>query len=297
MPRQANMPATGGEYSTRELVVWAAGQLRACEGANSQMDARILMEWVTGAESWWQVPTMIGAHAAERFRSAVARRRYHEPLQHIVGAMWFRSLKLDAAPGVFIVRPETEMLAQVAIDRAADIASSGQVPVVVDLCTGSGAIALSIATEVPSSRVWAVELMDRAYEVANQNIGRISPLNVRLVHGNALTALPELDGQIDVVVSNPPYVPAADVTQAEAFHDPAEALYGGGEDGMIIPRGIIHRANRLLKPGGLLVMEHAEVQSQQLREEALGAGMINVRTGQDLTGRDRMLIAEREGTP
>lgn len=283
------------EYTTRDLVQWGAGQLTACEGANPQTDARTLMEWVTGVDSWWQVPATIGSHAAERFRSAVARRRHHEPLQHIVGKMWFRHLTLEAHPEVFIVRPETEQVVEEAIAHAQRLLEKQDALRVIDLCTGSGAIALALATEVPQSHVWAVELMPQAYELANRNIGQIAPGRVTLIHGNALSALPELDGTIDLVVSNPPYVPQRDVSQQEALHDPFEALYGGGEDGLIIPRGIIHRAHRLLKPGGVLVMEHAEVQSTQLRQEARSAGMTHVRTAPDLTGRDRMLIAQREG--
>lgn len=300
---QQPMPASH-EFAVAELVTWGAERLRGCEGANPLMDARILMEGVCGVDAFWQVPTVIGAHAAERYRSAISRRRHHEPLQHIVGRMWFRALTLEARPGVFITRPETEMVAQYAIDEAAAIArttsegvSASAGPAVVDLCTGSGAIALAVATEVPSSRVYAVELMDEAYALAQTNIDRIAPGRVTLVKGDATTALTEYDGQVDVVVSNPPYVPLADVTQPEALADPPEALYGGGEDGMVIPRGIIHRAAHLLRPstdteaGGLLVMEHAEKQSAQLREVALAAGFREVRTAQDLAGADRMLLA------
>lgn len=287
------MRGRADQYATVELVEWATRQLVACEGANPRTDARTLMEWVTGAESWWSVPTHIGSHAAERFRSAVARRRHHEPLQHIVGRMWFRDLTLEAQPGVFIVRPETEIVAQYAIDCARERATAGHTPIVVDLCTGSGAIALSLATEVPHCRVYAVEMMPTPYEVANRNIGTIAPGRVTLVHGNALSALSDLDGTVDVVVSNPPYVPARAVTQAEATRDPAEALYGGGEDGLIIPRGIIHRAASLLTTGGVLVMEHAEVQSDQLRATAQSEGFTHVETKADLTGRDRFLVARR----
>ena len=314
------------EFTVAELVAWGSEQLKGCEGAHSLMDARTLMEWVCGVDSFWQVPVVIGAHAAERYRSAIARRRHHEPLQHIVGRMWFRALTLEARPGVFVTRPETEMVAQYAIDEAARLAhilatpahspadavgvahscphhaaaeslSLTCGPLVVDLCTGSGAIALALATEVPTSRIYAVELMDEAFALAEANIARIAPGRVDLVKGDATTALPELNAQVDVVVSNPPYVPLADVTQPEALADPPEALYGGGEDGMVIPRGIIHRAARLLRPsteeetGGLLVMEHAEKQSQQLREVALAAGFLDVRTAQDMAGTDRMLLA------
>ncbi|WP_175956064.1 HemK/PrmC family methyltransferase [Schaalia sp. Marseille-Q2122] len=316
----ASLPASH-EFTVAELVAWGSERLRGCEGANPVTDARTLMEWVCGVDSFVQVPAVIGAHAAERYRSAVARRRHHEPLQHIVGRMWFRFLTLESRPGVFITRPETEMVAQYAIDEAAAIATaiaSGEAPartfapsappglevglcpqgpIVVDLCTGSGAIALALATEVPTSCVYAVELMDEAHALAQANIERIAPGRVHLVKGDATTALPECDGQVDVVVSNPPYVPLADVTQPEALADPPEALYGGGEDGMVIPRGIIHRAAHLLRPstvdtpGGLLVMEHAEKQSAQLREVALAAGFHDIRTAEDLAGAERMLLA------
>lgn len=294
-------PPASHEFTVAELVTWGSECLGGLEGANPVMDARTLMEWVCGVDSFWQVPSVIGAHAAERYRSAIARRRHHEPLQHIVGRMWFRALTLEARPGVFIARPETEMVAQYAIDEAESLARSRSQhsagPLVVDLCTGSGAIALALATEVPTSRVYAVELMDEAYALAQLNCERLAPGRVTLVKGDATTALTELDGRVDVVVANPPYVPLADVTQPEALADPPEALYGGGEDGMVIPRGIIHRAAHLLRPstdtdkGGLLVMEHAEKQSQQLREVALAAGFRDVRTAQDLSGADRMLIA------
>lgn len=302
-PAVASPPASH-EFTVAELVAWGSERLRGCEGANPVTDARTLMEWVCGVDSFWQVPSVIGAHAAERYRSAIARRRHREPLQHIVGRMWFRALTLESRPGVFITRPETEMVAQYAIDEAAAIArATSQEPVasdgplVVDLCTGSGAIALAVATEVPTSRVYAVELMDEAYALAQTNIDRIAPGRVHLVKGDAITALTDYDGQVDVVVSNPPYVPLTDVTQPEALADPPEALYGGGEDGMVIPRGIIHRAACLLRPrtdstqGGLLVMEHAEKQSRQLREVARAAGFCEVRTVKDLSGADRMLIA------
>lgn len=280
-------------YSTRELTLWAATQFQALEGANPIQDARTLMEWVCDVESWWQVPERVGSHAAERYRSAVARRRFHEPLQHIIGKMWFRTLTLEAQSGVFIVRPETELVAQVAIDHAQQLADLGHQPIVVDLATGSGAIALSVAVEVPESHVHAVELMPIPFSVATRNIGSIAPGRVHLLHGDALRAFPELNGQVDIVVSNPPYVPAAHVTQLEALHDPEEALYGGGDDGMILPRGFIHRASALLRPGGLLVMEHAENQSEHLRQTALSEGFGHVSTVQDFTGRDRMLVAWR----
>lgn len=281
----------GGSASVRDLLAWGRSRLTGIEAASPAGDARALMEWALDVPDLWHAPDVIGAHAAERFRSGVAQRRHHVPLQHIIGRMWFRGLTLEAAPGVFICRPETEVVAGRAIDAARAV-PSGE-PLVVDLCTGSGAIALAVATEVGAARVWAVELSEEAVRLARRNIDSLAPGRVHLVHGDATTALAELDGRVDVVVSNPPYVPPHDVTQTEALADPDPALYGGGEDGLVIPRGIVHRAAALLREGGVLVMEHAEVQSAALREEASAAGFVDVRTQCDLAGRERMLVAAR----
>lgn len=189
-----------------------------------------------------------GARAAERYRCAIASRRTSIPLQHITGRMYFRMLTLRAEPGVFVVRPETEMVAQHAIDAARTC--SADEPVVVDLCTGSGAIALAVATEVPASRVLAVEIDEAACQLAARNIADIEPVRVHLVRADALSALVEYEGRADVVVSNPPYVPgSAHPTQREAQLDPPRALYGGGEDGLVIPRGIMTRARAHLVRG------------------------------------------------
>ena len=176
---------------------------------------------------------------------------------------------------------------------------------VVDLCTGSGAIALAVATEVPGSRVHAVELDAEAFAWAERNVaaagaavGAATPL-VTLVRGDARTALggPDgLDGRCDVVVSNPPYVPpgAVPVDPEVALHDPQVALYGLGPDGLEVPRGITRAAARLLRDGGCYVMEHAEVQADAAREMLLATGCFeDVRTRDDLTGRPRMTVARR----
>ncbi|MFF3063218.1 peptide chain release factor N(5)-glutamine methyltransferase [Oerskovia sp. NPDC057915] len=222
------------------------------------------------------------------------------PLQHLVGTAPFRHLDLLVGPGVFVPRPETEQVAQVAIDEAAGVAARGSAaPVVVDLCTGSGAIALAVATEVPGARVHAVELDRDAHAWAGRNVTRAHEASgavVHLVRGDARTALADLDGTCDVVVSNPPYVPPDAVPRDPevALHDPEVALYGLGEDGLEVPRGVTRAAARLLAPGGLYVMEHAEVQAEAARGMvAAVGGFEDIRTARDLTGRPRMVVARR----
>ena len=186
----------------------------------------------------------------------VARRATRVPLQHLTGVAYFRYLELAVGPGVFVPRPETETVVQIAVDFARELPA----PRLVDLGTGSGAIAGSLAHELAGAEVHAVELSDLAFPYAQRNL---APLGVHLIQGDMRDAFAELDGTCDVVVSNPPYIPANAVPrEPEARdHDPQMALYGGGEDGMVMPRAAERSAARLLRPGGLFVMEHAEVQA------------------------------------
>lgn len=296
---KARPPLTGAGDTQQELLAWARGILPQGEGSNPAQEARILLEWAMGVESLWNAPTYVDSTVAERFREGVQRRYTHEPLQHIIERMWFRSLTLRARPGVFVCRPETESVAGVAIDEAQRLAredNGNGKPVVVDLCSGSGAIALAVATEVPSARVVAVEFDQTAAELARLNISELAPERVELVVGDATnrSTLAAMEGTVNVVVANPPYIPQREpVRQEEALADPEAALYGGGEDGMVIVRGIIGTAWHLLAPGGLLVMEHASCQGRITRHEAHERGFVDVLTRPDLTGRDRMLCARR----
>ncbi|MBP3034726.1 peptide chain release factor N(5)-glutamine methyltransferase [Arthrobacter sp. zg-ZUI100] len=223
----------------------------------------------------------------------VAERAARVPLQHLTGTASFRYLDLLVGPGVFVPRPETETVAQLAIDAARSAAVSGVTPKVVDLGTGSGAIAASLATEVRGAEVHAVELSPLALAWAKRNL---DPLGVHLLHGDLRTALPEHDGTFDVVVSNPPYVPEDAIPNEPeaAEHDPAMALYGGGKDGLELPLAAARTAARLLKPAGYFVMEHAEVQAGRIA--ALLAAQPcwrNVATHTDLNGRPRATSAVR----
>ena len=227
----------------------------------------------------------------DTYAGLVTERGSRVPLQHLTGRAGFRRLELSVGPGVFVPRPETEFVAGLAIEAALGL----EAPVVVDLCTGSGAIALAVADEVPSATVHAVELGREAHAWAERNVTD-SGLAVDLRLGDATQAFPELEGTVDVVVSNPPYIPVGMVPLDPEVrdHDPALALFGGSEDGLAIPLAVARRAAQLLRPGGLLVMEHADSQGQSL-PHALGrtGEWTDIADHDDLTGRPRATTARR----
>ena len=193
--------------------------------------------------------------------------------------------------GVFVPRPETELIAQLAIDALK--ADPSNQPVAVDLGTGSGAIALAMATEVPHAQVFAVEKSAAAYEFAKQNFAKYSKLE-NLIQGDMADAFQELIGKVSVVASNPPYIPNDAVPRDPEVqqYDPALALYGG-DDGLDLIRIISARAKELLHPGGFLVIEHADSQSKQVCELLLADGWVQVSAHQDLTFRDRAVSARK----
>lgn len=222
--------------------------------------------------------------------SLVARRAAREPLQHITGTAPFRHLELAVGPGVFVPRPETETVVQYAIDALVN--SAEPAPIGIDLGTGSGAIALAMATEVPHARIFAAELSEDAHAWATRNVEGVE--NLTLVLSDLRDAFPELDGTASVVISNPPYVPDAAVPRDPEVRlfDPAMALYGG-EDGLDIVRVLSGRALGLLRPGGLLVIEHGELQGESIREILTVDGWRAAATHRDLTLRDRATTALR----
>ena len=168
---------------------------------------------------------------------AVGRRAAREPLQHITGLAAFRSIELAVGPGVFVPRPETETVVQFAIDALKAVPSER--PIGVDLGTGSGAIALAMATEVPHAQVYGVEVSPQAFVWTKQNFRRVDAPNARLVFIDLVDAVPELDGRVSVVVSNPPYIPAQAIPRDPEVRlfDPEHALYGG-EDGLDVVRNV-----------------------------------------------------------
>ncbi len=227
------------------------------------------------------------------YEALVARRASREPLQHITGSAPFYRLELSVGPGVFVPRPETELLVEEALKvlnarakSASGTDSATGALRIVDLCTGSGAIAAAIKSELPNAQVFAVELSEDAIPYTRKNL---EPLGVHLVQGDALTALPELAGTFDAVLSNPPYIPPANVPAdpEAALHDPDMALYGGGEDGMQMPSAIAARAFELLAPGGLFIMEHDDTQEEAVAELLTRIGFEGYYPVRDLNNRPR----------
>jgi release factor glutamine methyltransferase len=225
------------------------------------------------------------------FLLLVKRRAAREPLQHLTGTAAFRHVELRVGPGVFVPRPETELLAGWGVDRAREVVASGRPPVVVDLCTGSGAIALAVATEVPGAEVHAVELSEEAVTWAADNL---TGSGVDLRQGDMADAFRDLDGTVDVVLCNPPYIPLEEfesVAVEVRDHDPALALWSG-EDGLTALRVVEQVASRLLRPAGVVGAEHADVQGRTAPAVFTEAGRWReVRDHPDLAGRDRYVTA------
>ncbi|MER5491167.1 peptide chain release factor N(5)-glutamine methyltransferase [Streptomyces sp. LE64] len=253
-------------------------------------DAEELAAFVHGVKRG-ELHTVADADVDARYWEAINRRVAREPLQHITGRAYFRYLELEVGPGVFVPRPETESVVGWAIDavRALDVVE----PLIVDLCTGSGAIALALAQEVPRSRVHAVELSEDAlaYTLKNAEGSR-----VHVHQGDALTALPELNGQVDLVISNPPYIPLTEwehVAVEAREYDPQMALFSG-DDGLDTIRGLERTAHRLLRPGGIVVVEHADTQGGQVpwifSEES---GWADAADHPDLNNRPRFATARK----
>jgi len=285
----------GSRASLRELVQAATAVLTGAGVPSPGVDARALAAHVLGTDRLDLVdPPEPGPQFMSRYAELVERRRQREPLQHITGRAPFRYLELTIWPGVFVPRPETEMVVEAAIEAARGYGSR---PLVVDLCSGSGAIALALAQEVPGTQVVAVELGEQPVQAITENAQRLG-LQVQVLQADATaaTTLADLDAAVDVVVANPPYIPPDAVPQEAEVrdHDPDLALYGGGPDGLDVPRGVLATATRLLHAGGRLVMEHAEVQAAAVREMVRRSGAYtDVHTRVDLTGRDRMVVATR----
>lgn len=286
-----------------ETIGKAIATLREAGVDTPEHDVKLLLAEAAGCElSDVDKAMLMGDpidYDAERFGAMVARRAKREPLQYIVGHAPFRYLDLEVGPGVFIPRQETELVAQEGIDWI--IRNGLYNPRVVDLCAGSGAIGLSIVTEVPGSHVWGVEINQQAAAWTRRNIvatmRRWPALasNYELEIGDATnaTTLAKLDGSIDMVITNPPYVPQNNIPDQPEVrdHDPELALYGGSADGTLIPERIIRRASRLLRAQGLFVMEHDISQGDRLAAFARTNGFEQVHVRNDYTNRPRYLVA------
>ena len=285
------MVADTDTTSWAELHQQTVERLRAAGVENASNEARWIVERAAGDPYRLVADTPVTVRSHHHWRLMVERREAGEPLQYVLERWPFRQLELFVDRRVLIPRPETEVVVDAVLTEHARVGGP-----VVDLGTGSGAIALSVASERPGTEVWGVERSADALAVARANctgLGRRAR-TVRLVEGSWFAALPEeLRGEVGVVAANPPYVPdAAELPDDVERWEPAEALRAG-DDGLSDIRVIVAEAVEWLAPGGALIVEHGDEQGRATRELAASAGFTEIRTGTDLAGRERYLVARR----
>lgn len=271
----------------RTAVRDAAATLAAAGVASPRHDAEALVAHVLGVERSRLVtaPDLDDA-AAAAYRELVARRAAREPLQHLLGTAVLGVAEVAVGPGVFVPRPETELLVAWGLDTVAEVAS----PLVVDLCTGSGAIALAVATTRPDARVHAVERDPAALAWGRRNLGD------RVVLHEADVAAPDLlnrfSNAVDLLLCNPPYVPDATPVPPEVHHDPPSAVFGG-PDGLDVVRAVVGQAARLLRPGGAVGIEHDDTHADAVPDLLRAHGFAQVAAHRDLAGRPRFATGVR----
>jgi release factor glutamine methyltransferase len=299
--------------SWSELRAGAEARLAAAGVEQPAVEARWLLEEVSGLDPSEQVAegaARASLRAGAALDALVARRVAGEPLQYVLGAWGFCGLDLLVDRRVLIPRPETEIVAQVAIEeverlgervgRADPWAGAVTRYAVADLGTGSGALALALASALPDAEVWAVDASEPALAVARANVAGVGTpgARVRIGHGSWFDALPtELRGALRLVVSNPPYVAeheVADLPDVVARWEPRDALVSG-PTGLEALAAIVAAAPEWLEPRGTLVLELAPHQAGAVRDLAVQAGFAEVVVVNDLTGRDRVLVARRAG--
>lgn len=270
----------------RQVLADAVTRLREAGVASPEHDAAELLAHLLGTTRGnLALVDEVPAERAEEYDALVGRRAAREPLQHLTGVAYFRHVELAVGPGVFVPRPETELLAGWAIEAAPEAG------VAVDLCTGSGAVAKALADERPDLRVHAVELDEPAHRWAERNL---DGTGVDLRQGDFATAFDDLLGTVDVITCNPPYIPfeAWESVAPEARdHDPHLALFSGA-DGLDAIRVLESRAALLLRVGGVVGFEHADVQGESAPAVFAATGRwADVRDHADLAGRARFTTA------
>lgn len=295
----------------RPDVTWAELRARAEERVGRPAEANWLLEEVSGLDA----AELLGAagepapsRAVRRLAELLARREAGEPVQYVLGSWSFRNLDLMVDPRVLIPRPETEITAEVAI---AETARAGKrtggaeawdggltTYAVADLGTGSGALALALASELPDAEVWATDVSPDALAVARANVAGAGSIGVRvrLAEGSWYEALPpHLRGALTLVVANPPYIAAHETLPPEvADHEPRDALVSG-PTGLEAIEVVVGGASKWLEPAGVLVCELAPHQSGAVGELAAAAGFADVQIRRDLAGRNRVLVARSPG--
>jgi release factor glutamine methyltransferase len=273
----------------RHAIDCAAAQLAEAGIDSARHDAEQLAAHLAGTERGrLSLVESLDEDFFTRYHDVVAARSRRVPLQHLVGTEAFGPVVLHVGPGVFIPRPETEAMLAWAIAQRLPIR-----PVIVDVCTGSGALALALARHLPDARVIGIDDSDAALNYARRNAEGSS---VELVRADAAAAglLAELDGRVDLIVSNPPYVPDDAVVEPEvAQYDPPHAVFGG-PDGMTVIAAVVRQAGRWLRPGGLFAVEHDDTTSTNTVELVESTGLFeDIKARQDLAGRPRFVTARR----
>ena len=294
---------SGARATVRDLLVDAQRRLEAAGVPSPQADAAWLMAWVLDVpRNRLFLHDEPDERARLAFEKALARRLSRVPLQHIVGTASFRRIEVAVGPGVFIPRPETEVVTEVGVRHLRDLGGG----VAVDLCSGSGAIAISLAIEVPGVSVHAVEIDDAAAAWLQRNVEQYRPViaeqgsSVAVVHADATSvadpggALATWVGRVDAVVANPPYIPDGMIPREIEVrdHDPAIALFAG-PDGLSVIRGIARTAALLLRPGGVLAIEHADVQGPG----SVAGGVVGVLRDLILDEQLSSMLPGRPGAP
>lgn len=273
-------------------------RLGAAGVPSPSVDARALIAHAARTEQPLVMLDELPEDFSEELERLTTRREQREPLQLILGRAPFRRLMLTVRPGVFIPRPETEL----ALDLLSEHLPEAPIHVA-DLCAGSGALGAAVLDEIPCAHVLAVEVDAAAAALSSENLELAGPGRGRVLQADLTEEIPELAAAapLDAILSNPPYIPPGALPrEAEVIeHDPHRALFGGGDDGLGVPRAVIAWAGRLLRSGGVLIMEHADVQGAATRALAAELGCFDLlTTAPDLTGRDRFLIARRsQGAP
>jgi release factor glutamine methyltransferase len=268
--RASQTLATAGVDAPRLNATWLA--CAACDVAPAQL---VLLE---------ELPPEI----EPQYWRLVERRAAREPLQHILGTAPFRHIEVAVGPGVFVPRPETELL----VDAVLAALHSVTAPVVVDLCAGSGALGLAIAREVPTAQVHAVELAPEALTWLRRNTAGTA---VQVIAADVADPEPlsHLQGTVDVVVSNPPYVPSATPVDPEVRADPVEAVFAG-EHGLALMPDVIARSAELLRAGGVVAIEHDDSQGESVPALLAADGRwVDVMDHADLAGRPRYVTGQR----
>ncbi|MEN3613121.1 peptide chain release factor N(5)-glutamine methyltransferase [Plantactinospora sp. ZYX-F-223] len=320
MTRIPRHPREATERTRPSVAIAAATSALARAGVGpARTEAELLLAYVLGvSRGALAVADPLTGEQRDRLAELVERRTRHEPLQHLLGSAAFRYLELAVGPGVFVPRPETELLAGWGVEQARRVGATGTGaggspdrsgadpagggPLVVDLCSGSGAIALSVAEEVPEARVVAVERSAAALDWLRRNAAERAGAGdrpIEVVAGDV--ADPELlagyAGRVDVLLCNPPYVPdGTPVPPDVAGHDPAEAVFGG-PDGLAVIRLVLDRAARLLRPGGAFGVEHDDTHGTAVPDLLRAHGrFIDIADHPDLVGRPRFATARRADT-